>query len=256
MVVWAEDSFGGSLNPTFNPEVASQMAGEAVRLESYLLAGGTRSAGPGAFDNLNVLFAPEGSIIGEYLKRHPVPFGEYVPFREVFGFIPELDQVPNDMNRGEGPLVFPITVDGEDARFGSLISFEAAFTRYVRSEAQEGAQLLVVATNEGSYGRGPASDQLIGMVRLTAASVGLDVVHAAVTGRSAFIGADGSIRADTELFVADTLPGVVRIQLSRKTLYTVLGDWLQVLAMVAAMVLLAAARAPRRGFRIRREQRM
>ena len=41
-----EDSFGGSANPTFNPEVAAQMGAGAVRIGAYLLAGGSRSAGP------------------------------------------------------------------------------------------------------------------------------------------------------------------------------------------------------------------
>lgn len=256
LVVWGEDSFGGAFNPTFNPEVASQMAGEAVRLEAYLIAGGTRPADTGFFENLNVLFSPDGAIVGEYLKRHPVPFGEYVPFRELLEFIPQLDQVPNDMIRGDGPVVFPIEVPGGPLTLGSVISFEGAFSRTIRSEVRAGADLIVVATNEGSYGRSPASDQLIGMVRMSAVSLGVDVVHAAVTGRSALIGADGTIRATTDLFTEDVLEGVVRSQLSRRTLYAVVGDWLQVLAMAVALLQLIGARRPQRGFKIRPEVRI
>ncbi len=165
LVVWPEDSFGGSVNPTFNPEVAAQMAGEAVRIGAYLLAGGSRSAGPTAWDNYNILFAPNGAILGEYLKRHPVPFGEFVPLRNLLRFIPQLSQVPRDLRRGEGPVVFNLALGDYSFRLGSVISFEGAFPRYARSEVRAGAQALVVATNEGSYGRGPASDQLMQMVR-------------------------------------------------------------------------------------------
>ena len=181
--------------------------------------------------------------------------GEYVPMREIFEFIPELDAVPNDMVRGPGPVVFPVSVDGEEFVLGSAISFEGAFARTMRSEVRAGAQLMVVATNEGSYGNSPASDQLIGMVRMTAASLGVDVVHAAVTGRSTLIGADGSVAPKTDLFVEDVLLGVVHSQESRKTFYAVTGDWLQVAAMIAAGLLLAGYRRPRRAFKIRPEQR-
>jgi apolipoprotein N-acyltransferase len=255
LVIWPEDSFGGSYNPTYNTEVASQMAAEAMRLDAYLLAGGTRPAGPGFFDNLNILFSPDGAIVGEYLKTHPVPFGEYVPFRELFRFIPELDAVPNDMVRGEGPVVFPIDVDGEEVVLGSVISFEAGFVRTVRAEVNAGARILAVTSNEGSHGRGSSSDQLIGMVRLIAPSVGVDVAHTAVTGKSTFVWADGSMGETTELFEEAVLTGVIREQRSPRTFYTITGDWLQVLMMVAALGLLIASRAPQRGFKIRPERR-
>ncbi|OFW54521.1 MAG: apolipoprotein N-acyltransferase, partial [Actinobacteria bacterium RBG_16_70_17] len=252
LVVWGEDSFGGSFNPTFNPEVAAQMGSEAVRLGAYLLAGGSRSAGPANWDNYNVLFAPDGSIVGEYPKQHPVPFGEYVPMRDLLEFIPQLDQVPRDMNRGKGPVVFTMAVGGQSFQMGSVISFEGAFPRYMRGEVRSGAQVLVVATNEGSYGRGPASDQLIGMVRLNASALGMDVVQAAVTGHSTFIRADGSLEpAETDLFTAEVLYGSVSTQESRRTLYAVTGDWLELAAIaVAGLALVVGWRHPR-DFRIR-----
>ena len=252
LVVWGEDSFGGSFNPTFNPEVAAQMGSEAVRLGAYLLAGGSRSAGPANWDNYNVLFAPDGSIVGEYPKQHPVPFGEYVPMRDLLEFIPQLDQVPRDMNRGKGPVVFTMAVSGRSFQMGSVISFEGAFPRYMRGEVRSGAQVLVVATNEGSYGRGPASDQLIGMVRLNASALGMDVVQAAVTGHSTFIRADGSLEpAETDLFTAEVLYGSVSTQESRRTLYAVTGDWLELAAIaVAGLALVVGWRHPR-DFRIR-----
>ena len=255
LVVWAEDSFGGSYNPTFNSEVAAQMATEARRLGAYLIAGGTRPAGPGMFDNVNILFAPDGSIVGEYQKRHPVPFGEYVPFRDLLEFIPQLDEVPNDMTRGEGPVVFPIEVEEGPGVFGSVISFEGVFPRYMRATVNAGARLIVVATNNGSYGRGAASDQQIGLVRMNAASFGVDVVHVAVTGKSTFIGAGGSTAGRSEQFESVVLRGTVRFQDAPRTLYALAGDWLQVLAILNALVLVAAYREARRGFKIRPEVR-
>ena len=195
-------------------------------------------------------------IIGEYKKRHPVPFGEYVPFRRILEFVPQLDQVPNDTNRGTGPVVFPITVSQGSGLFGSVISFEAAFARTIRSEVQAGAQLIVVNTNEGSYGRGSASDQLIGMVRMLAPALGVDVVHAAVTGRSAIIRADGSVARRTGMFTTDMLQGTVNLQTSRRTVYAIAGDWLQVLAVLGAIgVGINSFGGVSRDFRIRARHR-
>jgi apolipoprotein N-acyltransferase len=232
--------------------VRRAMGAEADRIGGYLIAGGTRPGVPGSFDNYNVLFDPAGEVIGEYLKQHPVPFGEFVPFRRVLEFVPQLDQVPNDMRRGPGPVVFPIEVGDTRGLLGSVISFEGAFARHIRAEVRIGAQLIVVATNEGSFGEGPASDQLIGMVRMSAASLGVDVVHVAVTGKSTIIRADGTIGKTTELFTRDLLTGVVNLQAAPRTLYAVLGDWVQLLAILAAAAIVVATLArPSGEFRIR-----
>ena len=111
---------------------------------------------------------------------------------------------------------------------------------------------MVITTNEGSFGVGPASDQLIGMVRMSAASLGVDVVHVAVTGKSTLIRADGSIGKTTDLFVQDLLTGVVNLQEAPRTLYAVAGDWVQLLAILAAAgVLVTTLVGPAREFRIR-----
>ena len=47
--------------------------------------------------NANVVFDETGAIVTEYRKRHPVPFGEYIPARPLFDWIPELRRVPRDM---------------------------------------------------------------------------------------------------------------------------------------------------------------
>lgn len=257
LVVWGEDSFGGDVNPTFNGDVRRDMGAQAERIGAYLIAGGTRPGEPGTFLNYNVLFDPSGEIIGEYLKRHGVPFGEYVPFRKLLQFIPQLSAVPNDMQPGDGPVVFPISVPEGSGLFGSVISFEGAFSREIRSEVTAGAQMVVVATNEASYGRGAASDQLIGMVRMSAASLGVDIVHAAVTGRSTIIRADGSVTRQTDLFKEDLLRGRVHLQVSRRTVFAVAGDWLQILAILVGIGVVATTvgSGRSRDFKIRPQRR-
>ena len=231
LVVWPENSMGSPFEPGDNPDVDEALSAEAERLGAYFVASGTRSAGEDHFINVNTVYAPNGDKVGEYLKRHPVPFGEYVPLRGTLDFIPQLEKVPRDMIRGEGPVVFE-TPRGD---LGTVISFEGAFSRLIRSEAQIGSDLLVIATNEASYGAGPASDQLIGIARVNAAAVGQDLVHAAITGKSAFITADGAVTATSGLFEATILEGRVYSRSAGPTLFTRFGDWLSLVATAGAL---------------------
>ncbi len=235
LVVWPENAMGTPFEPSGNTEVRADLETEARRLGAYLLVGSTRVVEGGEeFDNVNTFFGPNGSRLGEYAKRHPVPFGEFVPMRQLFGFIPQLDQVPRDMVRGGDPVVFAT----ERGIIGSVISFEGAFPRYARSEALLGGQVLVVATNEGSFGRGAASDQLISMARVNAAAVGHDLVHAAITGKSALVTAEGDTLGETELFETTVLTGTVNYRVGDITVFTRYGEWLLIVAMTAAALAL------------------
>ncbi len=228
LVVWPEGSTGFSVDPVLDPQIASEMGGEAERLGAVLLAGGDRPLSDTEWTNANVVFDTSGDIVGEYPKRHPVPFGEYVPFRPLFAWIPDLSRVPRDMIRGAAPVVF----DEGFGSFGSVISFESSFSRYARHTVNEGADLLIVATSQASYPLSNASDQLIAMTRMRSAELGVDVVHSAITGKSTLITDGGHVGETTDLVAAEVLMGTVEMRSSGRTLYTVLGDWLALLAAV------------------------
>jgi apolipoprotein N-acyltransferase len=234
LVVWAEGSTGSTnADPILVPEVADAIGDEAARIGAYLLVGGDRILSDSEWINANVLFDRDGEIVGEYRKRQPVPFGEYVPFRSFLApLIPELSQVPRDMIRGEDPVVF----EADFGMLGSVVSWEGSFARFPRDVARNGAQLLVVATNNASYQVSPASDQLIGMTRMRAAELGLDVVHAAVTGKSTLITDGGEVGERTPVYEQALLVGAVQMRDAGPTLYTRVGDWLQVAAALGLVV--------------------
>jgi apolipoprotein N-acyltransferase len=233
LVVWSEGSTGSfNADPVQNPEIGAAIGAEARRIGAWFLVGSDRPINETHWVNANVVFNPDGEIVGEYQKQRPVPFGEYIPWRPVFDWIPELAQVPRDMIPGDGPVVFPL---GDGVEMGSVISFEGGFSRYPRQHAQAGANLMVVATNEGSYGTTPGSDQFIGMTRMRAAELGMPVIHAAVTGKSVFIGESGELTTETTgLGTMETLTGVVA-PFSR-SIYATTGDVVMIVAAVAGLV--------------------
>ena len=237
LVVWPENSTGGLFEPEGNLDVRAAIAAEATRLEAYFLVSGTRSVSADEFLNVNMMYDPAGRKIGEYAKRHPVPFGEYVPLRDLLDFIPQLDEVPRDMARGEQAVVFSLP----QGVVGTVISFEGAFPRRLRSEVNAGAEVLIIATNESTWGMSEAADQFIGLTRVNAAAFGQDLVHAAITGKSVLIGADGSLSETTGLLTREILFGEVNMRTAGRTLYARFGDWLLFVAMAAAV---AAAAIP------------
>ncbi|MCB1246232.1 MAG: apolipoprotein N-acyltransferase [Acidimicrobiia bacterium] len=235
LVVWPENSTGTPFEPTENETVRNQIVEQARRLDAYMLISGTRTVEDDGFVNFNILYSPEGATVGEYHKRHPVPFGEYVPLRGLLEFVPQLDQVPRDMITGSDPVVFPT----DQGVLGSVISFEGAFARSMRSIARAGAEGMVIATNESSFGDSPASDQLIGLARVNAAAIGLDTALGAITGKSTFITGDGTVGPKTGLFEPTVLYGSIQFNADAATLWVRLGDWLALLAVIAAVGVVA-----------------
>jgi apolipoprotein N-acyltransferase len=136
------------------------------------------------------------------------------------------------MIRGEGEVLF----DLPGFQLGSIISFEGGFARYSREMANLGADLIVVATNEGSYGLTPASDQFIGMTRMRSAETGLDLIHAAVTGKSVIVTDGGVLGEKTGLGTQEVLFGEVTPRPGLTTPYVRFGEWVSLVAILGGIV--------------------
>jgi apolipoprotein N-acyltransferase len=232
LVVWAEGSTGSfNADPVQNAEVGEAIGAEARRIGAWFLVGSDRPISDENWINANVVFDDSGEVVGEYRKQQGVPFGEYIPFRPLFEWIPDLSQVPRDMVPGDGPVVFELPGFG----LGSVISFEGSFARYARQHVRAGADVLVVATNEGSYDRTAVSDQLIGMTRMRAAELGVPVIHAAVTGKSVVIDRDGNLSSEisglgsSEIIYGSVQPG------DSTTFYALAGDWVMYVAVASIL---------------------
>lgn len=240
LVVWPEGSLGSTnADPVLIPEVGVAIGTEARRIGAWFLVGTDRPLSDADWVNANVLFSPQGEIVAEYHKQLPVPFGEFIPFRPFFTrLIPELSRVPRDMIPGDGPVVF----DLGSFRLGSVISWEGGFSRYARRHARAGANLMVVATNNDSYGAdAPTSQIFIGMTRMRATELGLDLLHGAVTGRSVIIDARGSFVTEV---AANGAQAVLHATVFPRppSIYAMTGDVLMVGFVLAALGVWVAGR--------------
>ena len=227
LVVWPESSTGFNNDPGIHTRVQNDITTEATRLDSYFLIGGDRPVENQYFENYGIFINKDGEIVDQYLKQHPVPFGEYIPFRKYLEWIPPLALVPRDMVKGDGQKIFMVN----DTKISTVISFEGSFQRYIRNSVQDGAELVVILTNQASYGESGMSDQFILMSRANAISNERPIVHAAITGKSAFIDYNGKVISKTELFETETLTEKLEVS-KAETPYSKYGNYLNYIFIV------------------------
>jgi len=234
LAVWGESALDPGANlPGFRRRVSA-----AIRqVGAPTLAGAVVQTPGGRTYAESLLFEGGGNVVGEYRKVHLVPFGEYVPFRRYLDWITALRQIPYDITPG----AHLHTLDLAGVPFGNVICFENSFPSIDRTLVARGAEFLVVTTNNASYGLTAASRQQLIMSRLRAVENGRWVVHAAVSGVSAFIDPSGRVVGETELFQPAILRHQIRLSTAR-TLYTRFGDWLPWLSFLLVVGLLVAPR--------------
>ena len=234
LVVWPESSTGFNNDPGVHSRVQNDISTQALRLDSYFLIGGDRPVQKKYFENYGIFINREGEVVDQYLKQHPVPFGEYIPFRKYLDWIPPLSLVPRDMIRGDGQKIFMIN----DTKISTVISFEGSFQRYIRNSVLDGAELVVILTNQASYGESGMSDQFILMSRANAISNERPIVHAAITGKSAFIDHNGKVISKTELFETTVLTEKLEARRT-KTPYSKYGNYLNYIFIIFGAAVLA-----------------
>ena len=208
LIVWPENSF--DRDPRLNADVFDPVVATIHKIGAPLLAGAILDAAGDRFTNTNLLIDPNGQIEQRYDKVHLVPFGEYVPWHFFRSLVPALDrELPTNAIPGKTLVVFHVG----GARVGTLICFESTYPELARSLARDGAQILIVTTNNASFGTSPAARQHLAMSQMRAVESGRAVVHAAISGISAVIQPDGKITQESKLFT----PALLRARLPLAT---------------------------------------
>jgi apolipoprotein N-acyltransferase len=219
-------------DPTQYSYVRDALVGVGHAHGAVVLANARTTTAAGGVANSNLAYTPKGHLEGIYSKERLVPFGEYVPWRDALSFIGELDQVPYDYERGTRRVMF----HAAGHRFATVICFEAAFSPLVRDFVHDGAQLIVVTTNNRSYRRSGLAAQHLALSQMRAAETARPVLHASISGITGVIDARGGVRDTSELFVNKVTTGTVQAA-TGETPYVRFGDWV----LAASMLTLLAA---------------
>ncbi len=234
IIVWPESAlpfaFGNDKDQT------DEIVAFQKELETHLLFGSIMvKPGKGKESRLSnsaLLLSPEGEILSVYDKIHLVPYGEYVPLKELFPFVGKMVAAIGDFARGQETTV----METPFAKIGNLICYEIIFPGLVRKFADSGANVLVTITNDAWFGHTAAPYQHFSMAVFRAVENRAPVVRAANTGISGFIDSRGRIIRESGLFVEDVLTQTVNTGL-KKSFYTKYGDVFAYICIVSSLLL-------------------
>ena len=242
LVVWPESST--DIDPFTDPTVSADIQGVVDAVGVPILVG-AMVAGAEADEvrNQGIVWSP-GSGPGEsYSKTHPVPFGEYIPFRDLLAkYITRLDQIPRDMVAGSEPGLLEIA----GVTVGDVICFEVAYDGVVRDVIEGDADMVVVQTNNATYTGTGQIEQQFAISRLRAIETNRFVVVAATNGVSGIIAPDGEVvaraatRTQAALVESVRFPGGITAGVRH-------GAWIELaLAAVAGIAVSVGVAAGRR----------
>ena len=128
---------------------------------------------------------------------------------------------------------------------GPSICFEVAYDDLVRANVELGANLLLVQTNNATFGLSHESEQQLAISRLRAIEHGRSVIHISTVGVSGLITPDGTLARRSALFTAAGLDADLPVR-SEQTLATRLGPWPEYLACAALLGAVIVGQGARR----------
>lgn len=239
LIIWSETALPFTLEN--NPKRAASLSALAQECEAELLVGLFTLDADGNRQNSLVLFRRDGTISEQiYSKRHLVPFGEYLPLRTLITtLIPPLAQVAmldDDLTPGADPGL----IQWGDVTLGSLICFDSIYEQLTLDSVRDGAELIVLSTNDSWFGDSAALRMHCSHDQLRAIESGRTILRSANTGISAIIRADGTMSEQLE----DNVKGYIvsDVETSEvRTLYTAIGNMVVYLAIAFVCGTLAAS---------------
>ncbi|WP_255491864.1 MULTISPECIES: apolipoprotein N-acyltransferase [unclassified Actinotalea] len=246
LVVWPEN--GSDIDPTVDEAAGAAVQGAARALDAPLLVGTQEFPADGGRLNMSQLWDPELGVVDRYAKQHPAPFAEYVPMRDVARrFSDAVDRVSTDMVPGQGVGLIELESPrlGRTVGLADVICFEVAYDGIVRDAVQAGGEVLLVQTNNATFGRSDESTQQLAMSRLRAMEHGRATIQISTVGVSGVITPNGVLTQTTGLFTAEQMVASLplRTELTPATRYGDAIAWvLRVLGPITVVAGIAGAR--------------
>jgi apolipoprotein N-acyltransferase len=224
-----------------DPVLMRSLSEIAQRAQAWMVVGAVgvedpMTAGPKRDEvhNSALLVNPSGDVVGRYDKIHLVPFGEYVPFRQIFAFAEALTKEVGTFEPGTSRQ--PLRAG--DERLGVFICYEAVFPDEVRQFANKGAQVLVNISNDGWYGDSGAWAQHLQQARMRAVENNRWFLRATNTGKTAAIDPLGRVVASIPRKTRARLEAPYAL-VEETTFYTRHGGWFAYLCAIISLVALA-----------------
>ena len=185
---------------------------------------------PDKYYNSAFVLDPTGAVAAVYRKMQLVPFGEFVPLKQLLFFVAPLVEAVSEFTPGDRVTMLPI--NGHMA--STAICYEVVYPHLIRRAVLEGAELLTTITNDAWYGNSSAPYQHFELAAMRAIEQGRYLARAANTGISGIIDPYGRPVVATRVFEEAVVTAEVRFLQSR-TLYATIGDAVAIASLVVAV---------------------
>ena len=162
---------------------------------------------------------PEGRQLFEYHKSHLVPFGEYMPLKNI---LPLKKLTPGILDYTEGDASL-VSIDKFGITIKPLICYESIFPNFVRT-SNKAIDLIINVTNDAWYGNSSGPYQHLQISRMRSVENGIAMLRVANNGISAIIDPVGRIVKDLPLNAIGYIDGLVPCKLDNQTIYSQYGD--------------------------------
>jgi apolipoprotein N-acyltransferase len=192
LVIWPEAALPCVLEET--PVFYEKVKEFAKRIKTPLVLGAVIAKDENYY-NSALFISSEGKLLNRYDKLHLVPFGEYIPLKQILPFLETIVPI-GDITAGKKYTVFthetqPVTHN--TINFSVLICFEDLFPELSRQFVKKGANFLVNITNDAWYKKSSAPFQHLQASVFRAVENRVYLARAANTGVSGFILPTGKI---------------------------------------------------------------
>jgi len=242
LAIWGEGSV--DRDPLAFPAIGQAVDRAAPAVDAPILIGYTNLNERDRVKNWLAVWDPGTGMdeAARYSKHVPVPFGEFIPFRDfIASFATEVAQSSKDMEAGEEPPLMTIEArDGRSVPLAVGICFEAAYPLVIGDGVARGGQAIIVPSNNYHFRSSGESAQQGQLLRMRAMEYSRSAVQASTTGHSYVIRPDGSILASTGTEEAATLAADIPLR-SSLTVTAWAGERVPGAVMAATFVINALA---------------
>jgi apolipoprotein N-acyltransferase len=253
-LLWPENST--DIDPTVDPLTRLTVEAAVDVVDRPILVGAVMQ-GPGVDERQTAAlwWDPDRGVLARYDKQNLVPFGEWIPFRaQLLPLIPLLQQVGAQSVPGTRPGVLDVAVDGRPIKIGDVICFELAYDQTIYRSLIGGTQILMVQSNNATYGGTGQIEQQFAITRARAMESRREIAVATTNSVSGFITRDGAVVTRTQEFTAQSM--VVEMPLRTALTPAIrVAPWLErglaLVAVLACPAALLSATRQSRGAEVR-----
>ena len=242
LAIWGEGSV--DRDPIAFPAIGAAVDQASVALDAPILIGYTNLNERDRVKNWLAVWETGQGVdeSARYSKHVPVPFGEFIPFRDfIASFATEVAQSSRDMEAGNEPPLMTIEArDGRSVPLAVGICFEAAYPLVIGDGVARGGQAIIVPSNNYHFRSSGESAQQGQLLRMRAMEYSRSAVQASTTGHSYVIRPDGSILESTGTEQAAALAADIPLR-SSLTLTARAGESVPNAVMAATFVINALA---------------